>query len=85
MGDSDLSASDLRRRYHRGGTAKDDELSSAQLRAKYAIPGNRKDFSTNDEESERRVKGSSTMMVAATVGVLVLLALAAYFIFSAKN
>jgi hypothetical protein len=42
MADSDLSASELRQRYHRGGTLKDDELTSAQLRAKYAIPGNRK-------------------------------------------
>lgn len=41
MGDSEFSASELRRRYHRGGTIKDDEMTSAQLRAKYAIPGNR--------------------------------------------
>lgn len=42
MADSEFSASELRKRYHRGGTVKDDELTSAQLRAKYAIPGNRK-------------------------------------------
>lgn len=83
MGDSDFSASELRQRYHRGGTLKDDELSSAQLRAKYAIPGNRKDFSINDDEKEKR-KSSSTMMVAATMGVLVLLAIGAYFLLSKK-
>lgn len=42
MGDSDLSASELRRRYHRGGTLKDDELTSAQLRARHGIPTNNK-------------------------------------------
>jgi hypothetical protein len=44
MADSDLSASELRKRYHRGGTVKDDELTSAQLRARHAIPSNSKDF-----------------------------------------
>lgn len=45
MGDSEYSASELRQRYHRGGTVKDDEMSSAQLRAKYAVPSNRRGFS----------------------------------------
>ncbi len=40
MGDSGLSASELRQRYHRGGTAQDDELSAKQLRARHAIPSN---------------------------------------------
>jgi hypothetical protein len=40
--DSDLSASELRKRYLRGGTLNDDELSSAQLRARHAIPSNSK-------------------------------------------
>jgi len=38
--DSDLSASELRMRYHSGGTIPDDELTSAQLRARHAIPSN---------------------------------------------
>jgi hypothetical protein len=42
MADSELSASQLRERYHRGGTARDDELTSAQLRARHAIPSNSK-------------------------------------------
>lgn len=40
--DSDLSASELRQRYHRGGTVSDDQLTSAQLRARHAIPSNSK-------------------------------------------
>lgn len=42
MTDSELSASQLRQRYHRGGQLKDDELTSAQLRARHAIPSNSK-------------------------------------------
>ena len=42
MADSELSASELRQRYHRGGTLNDDELTSAQLRARHAIPSNPK-------------------------------------------
>jgi hypothetical protein len=38
--DSELSASELRKRYHRGGSVNDDELSAAQLRARHAIPSN---------------------------------------------
>ena len=40
--DSELSASELRQRYHRGGSLNDDELTSAQLRARHAIPSNSK-------------------------------------------
>lgn len=40
MGDSDMSASELRKRYNRGGTAKDDELSAAQLRSRHGIAKN---------------------------------------------
>ena len=46
MGDSELSASELRHRYQRGGVLRDDELTSAQLRARHAIPSNSK-FSYN--------------------------------------
>lgn len=82
MSDSQYSASELRQRYHRGGTIKDDELSSAQLRAKYAIPANRRDFSTVDGESSGGK--SSAAMVGAALGVLILLAIAAYFFLSSK-
>jgi len=42
MGDDGLSAGDLRKRYHRGGTSADSELSAAQLRSRYAVPSNAK-------------------------------------------
>ena len=42
MADSDLSASELRQRYHRGGSLNDSDLSAAQLRARHAIPSNSK-------------------------------------------
>jgi len=41
MGDSDMSASQLRQRYHRGGAAPDDELSAAQIRARHGISSNK--------------------------------------------
>eukprot|EP00981_Chlorochromonas_danica_P002630 scaffold510_cov179-Ochromonas_danica.AAC.2 len=52
MVDSEFSASELRMRYHRGGTVPDDQLSSAQLRARHAIPANSKDFSTADKDGQ---------------------------------
>jgi hypothetical protein len=42
MADSDLSASELRQRYHKGGTAGDDELTASQLRARHGIAPNSK-------------------------------------------
>ena len=41
MNDSDLSASELRQRYLRGGTAADDELTAAQLRARHGVAANK--------------------------------------------
>jgi hypothetical protein len=46
--DSQLTASELRQRYHRGGTLNDDELSSAQLRARHAIPSNNRGYYLSD-------------------------------------
>lgn len=42
MSDSGLSASELRRKYHAGGTASDADLSAAQLRSRYGIAANKK-------------------------------------------
>jgi hypothetical protein len=42
MGDSGYSASELRQRYHKGGSVGDDELTAAQLRARHGIPSNQK-------------------------------------------
>jgi hypothetical protein len=39
--DSSMSASQLRNRYNRGGTAKDDELTASQLRARHGIAKNK--------------------------------------------
>lgn len=44
--DDGLSASELRQRYHRGGSARDDELSASQLKARYGIAANAKGQST---------------------------------------
>jgi hypothetical protein len=41
MNDDQASASELRKRYARGGTAKDDELTASQLRARHNIPANK--------------------------------------------
>lgn len=38
--DDGYSASELRARYHAGGSAKDAELSSSQLRARYSVETN---------------------------------------------
>ncbi len=44
MADDAFSASQLRQRYGKNGSAKDSDLSAAQLRARYAIPSNCKCF-----------------------------------------
>ena len=43
MADDGYSASELRQRYGKGGSAKDSDLSAAQLRARYSIPNNGND------------------------------------------
>jgi hypothetical protein len=39
MGDDGYSASELRRRYNKGGTLQDSDLSAAQLRARHNVKG----------------------------------------------
>lgn len=39
-GDDGFSASELRARYHAGGSVKDSDLSSSQLRARYNVETN---------------------------------------------
>jgi hypothetical protein len=65
MGDSELSASELRQRYNRGGTVKDDELTAAQLRARHGIPKNKSDFSTGSKDD------STNTVVIVVVALLV--------------
>jgi len=62
MTDDALSASQLRQRYHAGGTASDADLTARQLRARYGIASNRPDFSTGET-------GVPTMVVVAAIGV----------------
>lgn len=78
MADSELSASELRQRYHRGGSAKDDELTAKQLRARHAIPSNKQDFSTSQMDG----KGGMNPMVIAIV-LLIIVAIG-FFMFTYK-
>mmetsp|Transcript_33935 Transcript_33935/g.58289 ORF Transcript_33935/g.58289 Transcript_33935/m.58289 type:complete len:81 (-) Transcript_33935:35-277(-) len=69
MADSELSASELRKRYLRGGTLNDDELTSAQLRARHAIPSNSKDFGSS--ASGKSGSAGPIVVIAALVLVAV--------------
>jgi len=62
MGDDGLSASELRQRFHKGGSIPDSELSAQQLRARYAIPSNSRDFSTRDTGG-----GDNSMLIIMVV------------------
>ena len=77
QGDDSRSASELRQRYHRGGSVPDSALSASQLRARYGVQSNKPDFSTSQSGSK-----STDMMVLVGGGfaVVVVLYLAASFI-----
>jgi hypothetical protein len=77
MADSELSASELRRRYHKGGATNDNELSASQLRARYAIQSNKKEFSTSSNEHG----GANSTLTYIVVACLGLGAIAAYVYF----
>jgi hypothetical protein len=68
MGDSNLSASELRQRYHKGGSLPDSELSAKQIRARHAVPSNSQDFSTKHGQKSG---GSATMIVGVVAAVAV--------------
>mmetsp|Transcript_18299 Transcript_18299/g.16587 ORF Transcript_18299/g.16587 Transcript_18299/m.16587 type:complete len:81 (+) Transcript_18299:200-442(+) len=68
MADSELSASELRKRYHRGGILKDDELNAQQLRARHGIPSNRNDYSAEKESS-----GQSSNHIIGLIIVVILI------------
>lgn len=68
MTDSEMTSSELRQRYHRGGSAKDDELTAKQLRARHAVPSNRPDFATS--QSNTQALGSNAVVVLVVVFVL---------------
>ena len=67
MGDSSLSSSELRQRYHKGGSITDSDLSAQQLRARYAIPSNARDFSTRDTGGE----GGSSLVLGGVAALLI--------------
>ncbi|KAG5187963.1 hypothetical protein JKP88DRAFT_347924 [Tribonema minus] len=71
-GDDGFSASELRQRYSRGGTAKDSELSAAQLRARYGI-ANKPDVGM-DKKGGANSSGQSSI---ATMVILVCILAAA--------
>lgn len=79
MADSDYSASELRKRYLRGGSIPDDQLSSAQVRARHAVPKNRDDFSTGDSE------GDSYNKIAVGLVVLLVLCIGIYYFYLADK
>jgi len=80
MGDSDYTASELRQRYHRGGSIPDDELSAKQLRARWGVPSNQKDFSTSDKD----IQQTSPSLLVVIVIVAVLFVGGAILMFSKK-
>jgi hypothetical protein len=85
MNDSDLTASELQKKYHKGGSAQDDELTSAQLRARHGIAPNKKgyittyntwmtkifleDFSTSSNDNDK----SGIYLIAAIIVAVVAL------------
>ena len=69
--DSDLSASELRKRYHKGGDLDDSQLSASQLRARYGIKSNSK--------PQKEEGGSATQgMLLLSIAVAVIAVIAAY-------
>jgi len=77
MGDSELSAAQLRKRYHRGGTISDHELTASQLRARHGIPAN----SGRIDDEGNGEKGFPIAAVVAAVFVIGII----YFILSKNN
>jgi hypothetical protein len=80
--DSSLSASQLRQRYLKGGTARDDELSAAQLRARHGIAANPREFSTS--QWRRSVLASPLALAAFVAVVMAAFAGALYYILAGR-
>jgi hypothetical protein len=77
MGDSALSASELRNKY---ANAPDSDLSAAQLRARYAIPGNSRDFASRPVAGGDGSVGVSGSIVATLL--LITVAVVAYYVYT---
>ena len=78
MGDSSLSASQLRAKYAEGGSAADSELTASQLRARHGIASNKRDFSTGGAGKSETSTGDIFVLSAGIAVVAVI----AYFLFS---
>ncbi|GMH76067.1 hypothetical protein TL16_g06961 [Triparma laevis f. inornata] len=70
-----MSASELRQRYHKGGSVPDSELSASQLRARYGVQSNNCDFSTSSKANEN---SDAIMLAVGAFAVVVFL----YFVFN---
>ena len=70
MKDDELSSSELRNRYHRGGTAKDAELSASQLRSRHNVEGRNFDVSGNPSKTLKNFN-QLTVIVAFVFVLLV--------------
>lgn len=81
MADSDLSASELRKRYLAGGSLPDDALTAKQLRARFAVPSNSRDFSTRENEGKGSQMGG-LLVLSVAVGVV---AVVAWMLFGAQG
>lgn len=76
----DLSASELRRRFHKGGSIPDSELTASQLRARHGIAGNSRDFSTKENGS-----GDSANLVLIILLIAFVAAAAGYYALYGKK
>eukprot|EP00499_Haloplacidia_sp_CaronLabIsolate_P006190 CAMPEP_0196780692 /NCGR_PEP_ID=MMETSP1104-20130614/8441_1 /TAXON_ID=33652 /ORGANISM="Cafeteria sp., Strain Caron Lab Isolate" /LENGTH=75 /DNA_ID=CAMNT_0042150907 /DNA_START=15 /DNA_END=242 /DNA_ORIENTATION=+ len=72
MSDDGFSASQLRQRYHKGGSLDDSQLSASQLRARHGIPSNSAEFSTG-RGGDSNVAIIASVAIVALVGLLVFL------------
>jgi hypothetical protein len=72
-----LSASELRANYHKGGKLSDDALSASELKARAGIKPNRKNFSTGDAPEGGAASGLQGLLLLSA-GVALLAVLAAY-------
>ena len=74
MGDSSMSASELRARYGPGGSAADSELTASQLRARYGVASNKKSFSTGETSGAGGAGSMNILLLSAGVAVLAVVA-----------
>ncbi|KAJ1476772.1 hypothetical protein T484DRAFT_1964936 [Baffinella frigidus] len=67
MADDGMSASQLRQRYGRGGTAADSDLSASQLRGRYGVEN--KQFGQSNDNTMQMIVGAAVCFVVM-IGML---------------